>query len=93
MDPNNNITLDRFLKLTKAQVNTYKSGFYFLVDDPPFEMVDITSVKIRHVEILAVPLCVIDWQSKSCEKYYTSVKINDYMRIIRQDKLANILKQ
>ena len=87
MDPNNNITLDLFLKLMEVALIT--TTLTKMVYDPPFETVDITSVTTRDMKTFYI----VEWEDKSKTKFHTSVDKNDYMRITRQDKIANILKQ
>lgn len=89
MYPNNKISLDLFLKLIEVAgitTNTITTG---VVNYPPFEKVNIRSVKFYDMGAIYL----IQWKDKPYTKmYHTSVKINDYKRIIRQDKLANIFK-
>lgn len=36
---------------------------------------------------------MVEWENKPYrKKFYTSIDINEYTRIVRQDKLKNILK-
>ena len=89
MNPNNKINLDTFQKLTEVAINT-TTRTVGEVKNPPFSMVDITSVTIADMETFYL----MEWQNKSFRtKFYTSVDKNDYIRIIRKCKIANILKQ
>ena len=85
MNPNN-MPLDLFLKLMEVALIT--TTLTKMVYDPPFETVDITSVKIKDMEFFYM----VEWEDKAKTKFHTSVEIDDYMRIIRKDKLNNILK-
>ena len=90
MNPNNKITLDLFLKLMEVAAITTTTITTGVVNYPPFEKVNIRSVKFHDMGAFYM----VEWENKPYTKmFHTSVKINDYMRIIRKDKLANILKQ